>query len=579
MAGIGDYYMPPIPNVYCGQFDHNDSNVLLMSPIVAFGNVQNAYFSYDSYFEKKANGGKTESATIEISTDSGKSWTLLQRAPVCTAEHMITGFVSLAAYNNVPSIRLGFRYSDSGMHMTGWMIDNMKVFIPAGNDLKLLHANPEDPLLSYVQVNNSISLSGTVMNYGTNPVTSFTVQYQEGNGAVQTYNVSGVNIAPFDTFDFIHSVPYSVNTLGKHDLKVWVILAGDADHTNDTLSTRINGTQFFPDKTIAIEEGTGTWHKYAPRGYVYMHAIAANDHPPSLISVHGGDPMANTAHKDYLYYLNQNFITYFLFDRRGQVRWQRFFSEYERQKNYFGFADIHLQQTSTATHLTVTADIKPAVNLTGDYRIAVVVTEDGVTGTDTNYDQENAFAGGVEGVMGGFETLPNPVPAANMHYDYVSRIISPDPKGQTGCLPTNMQAGNSYNCTVQVNLNPAWKRSKLKVVALFLNGMDSTVLNSKTIKLDALNVATAANNSTLLQVYPNPTGGVAIVSFETKERKSVSMTATDITGRTVFRYAPGWMQSGEHRIPIDATTWPSGMYFLTLETDTRREVVKLSVVH
>jgi hypothetical protein len=289
--------------------------------------------------------------------------------------------------------------------------------------------------------------------------------------------------------------------------------------------------------------------------------------------------MANTPHKDYLYYLNQNFITYFLFDRRGPVRHPIFFKEYERQKNYFGFADISLQQTSTPIHLTVTASVKPAINLNGDYRIAVVVTEDDVTGTDSNYDQENAYAGGGQGVMGGFENLPNPVPASAMHYDYVSRIISPDPKGQTGCLPTTMQAGNTYSCTVQVNLNTTWKRSKLKAVALFINGMDSTILNSKTIKIDPVGVAHITGNYAPLQVYPNPANGATIVAFNTKERSLVSVTATDITGRTVYQSPAGWLQSGAHRIAVDVTTWTSGMYFITLNTYQHTEAVKLSVVH
>ena len=577
VAGVGDFRLPP--GSLCGQLDQNDSNVLLKSPIIPFSSVQNAFFSYDSYFEGKTNGGKTESATIEVSTDSGRTWTVLQRPPLCTGEHMETGYVSLAAYNNVPSIRLGFRYSDSGRKMVGWMMDNMKIFIPAANDLKLVRANPEEPLLSYMLVNSSAQISGTVMNYGTNPVTAFSVQYQEGSGPVQTYNVSGVNIAAFDTLDFVHSVPLLISTIGKHDIKVWVTLAGDANHNNDSVNTRLNGVQFMPQKKVAIEEGTGTWHMYGPRGNVYMHTIANNDFPPSLISVHAGDPMAVTAYKDYLYYLNQNFITYFLFDRRGQVRYPKFFSEYERQKYFFGFADINLRGVSTSGNVAVNADIKPAINLSGDYRIAVVLTEDDVTGTDTNYDQENVYAGGGQGPMGGFESLPNPVPAASMDYDYVARSISPDPGGKIGCLPSTMLAGNTYSCAVSIPLNAQWKKPKLKVVALLINGTDSTILNSKTVKLSALGVENTAGNASMLQVYPNPAGGSATVAFSTAERRLINITATDITGRSVYQYPAGYLGSGTHRIPVDVTRWPSGMYFITLEAGEQRETVKLSVVH
>src|SRR5690606_10342123 len=55
--------------------------------------------------------------------------------------------------------------------------------------------------------------------------------------------------------------------------------------------------------------------------------------------------------------------------------------------------------------------------LTGNYKVAVVVTEDHVTGTGSGWSQSNAYAGGSNGVMGGYELLPNPVPAATMIYD------------------------------------------------------------------------------------------------------------------------------------------------------------------
>ena len=54
----------------------------------------------------------------------------------------------------------------------------------------------------------------------------------------------------------------------------------------------------------------------------------------------------------------------------------------------------------------------------------MALTEDGVRRVMTSgYNQVNAYAGNALGPMGGFESLPNPVPAAQMVYDHVARVL------------------------------------------------------------------------------------------------------------------------------------------------------------
>jgi hypothetical protein len=463
--------------------------------------------------------------------------------------------------------------------MFGWIVDNIKVAVASPHDIALEHVYPEDRLLTYFTVPSGVSISGIVRNMGSLPITSFTVNYREGSGPVQTSTLSGVNIAPFDTLSFVHAVSYSIGTINAHNLKVWVTLAADTNHTNDTLTRVITGVQFMPEKKLAIEEGTATWNGFGPRGAVYMHALDASDNPPTRISVHAGDPMGNTVYKDYLYYLNQNFTPYFLFDRRGPVRAEEFFTVYEQQRNYFGFADINVTGQGTATHVTVDASIKPALDLTGDYRMALVLTEDDVSGTDTTYNQWNFYAGGGMGAMGGFETLPNPVPAANMQYDYVARSITPSPGGQTGCLPNSMTAGQKYSCTFQANLSSTWKRNKLTAVVLLIRAADSSILNSKTVYLNSLGVAAAEKSNGSLQVYPNPASGMTTVDFGLAERSMVTILTTDIIGRSMFTDPAGWMNEGKHTVAINTSSWPSGVYFVTMVAGEKKETVKLSVVH
>ena len=183
------------------------------------------------------------------------------------------------------------------------------------------------------------------------------------------------------------------------------------------------------------------------------------------------------------------------------------------------------------------------------------------------------------GAMGGYETLPNPVPAASMQYDYVARSITPSPGGLIGCLPASMTAGQNYGCTFQANLSPLWKRNKLTAVVLLIRGGDSSILNSKTVFLNSLGVATANAQDGSLQVYPNPASGMATVDIRLPQRALVTILATDITGRSVFTYPAGWMDEGGHKIPVNTGAWPSGVYFVTMMAGDKKATVKLSVVH
>ena len=77
----------------------------------------------------------------------------------------------------------------------------------------------------------------------------------------------------------------------------------------------------------------------------------------------------------------------------------------------------------------------------------MILTEDGVTGTSSDYAQANAYANNANGPMGGYENLPNPVPASQMVYDHVGRAIPTGYDGVAGSIPANVVSNevNVYN--------------------------------------------------------------------------------------------------------------------------------------
>lgn len=578
MAGVACPILSHEQHPRCGKEFKSETDAMLITPVISLIGQQHAGFAYDSYFLGLIKNGKQEIAQLKISTDSGANWTLLQNAPALPlGAHMQTAYADLSAYAN-KKIRLGFQYSDSGEQMNGWIIDNLKVFVPADHDIALANVLPDDTLMAYYAFPRLVTLSGVVRNMGSAPITAYTIQYKDASGVLQSDTVSGVSIAPFDTARFTHAVPYNIQSPGRYKFKVWAGLAGDTTHGNDTITTILHGAQFMPQKKLVVEEGTGIWNMMAPRGIVYMHALDASDAPPTRISIHSGDTLDQKVYADYLYFMNQNFTPYFLFDRRGPVRPEAFFTTYEVQKKYFGFADLDLTARAYAGKLWVDVTVHPAIDFNEYCRLALVLTEDGVTGSGTAFEQYNAYSDGAIGPMGGFENMPDPVPAPDMKYDYVARNISPAPEGIV-CGPPDMQAGHRYICHLETKYSPAWNFNNLKAIVLLIRERDSIILNSKGISLSAVGVANNARESLGMRVFPNPASDAATLQFSLNTGGTVDIDIADITGRILYQHPTGTIDAGRHDVPFSTQGWPSGMYFITLRTKDAQQTLKLNVLH
>ena len=111
------------------------------------------------------------------------------------------------------------------------------------DDIKVEKMLPNNILLQSVAVQPYITAgnqtySGTVKNIGTNNVTSYTVTWQANGGALQTYNVTGVNIAPGTTHNFTHNIPLNAVS-GLYNLIFNVSLVNgtvDPDTSNNSLA-------------------------------------------------------------------------------------------------------------------------------------------------------------------------------------------------------------------------------------------------------------------------------------------------------------------------------------------------------
>lgn len=560
----------------------NTASVLISDEFDLTGKT-NVYLSFDYYFVGAIynTNQKREHYYVQISTNSGNTWTTIDTL-VGNPAGWQTSYISLAAYQNNDSIRLAFRYEDEGTKLIGAGLDNIKVFTPPSIDASLISVTPEDgSLREYGIANASITLGGTVFNMGSTVVNAYNIHYTIGSGSVMTQNITGVTVSPFekDTFSFAATVPAG---LGSSDVKMWVELTGDANPLNDSGDTKVVSIPFTPKKKILAEEGTGTWCGWCPRGHVYMDSVyKVHKNDFSLVAVHNNDPMEVSAYDSKIGSLIGGYPS-MVVDRWQEADPSDLFSVHAEHKDLFAFADITLANIPTnGFDYSVKATVKPAIDLSGDYRLALIITENNVKGTGSAWAQRNYYSGSVtlNGYGFNWRQEADPVPADKMHYDHVARAIYPNPNGASGSLPATMNANSTYDYTFNVAMEPWWHRydDQMHGVVILIRASDGRVLNSQniTVPLGVSDVTAGVEN---FNVFPNPANSTANVKFNLTESAKVVVTVVDAIGRSVLPAQVEDMSKGNQSLTLDVSKLPAGVYNVTIETNTGNITKRLSVV-
>ena len=76
----------------------------------------------------------------------------------------------------------------------------------------------------------------------------------------------------------------------------------------------------------------------------------------------------------------------------------------------------------------------------------------------------------------------------------------------------------------------------------------------------------SAGAASELAAFPNPTAGRATVAFSVEAAGAVRLSVHDALGREVAVLAEGAVEAGAHRVELDASAWPAGVYLVRLAT-------------
>ncbi len=428
-------------------------------------------------------------------------------------------------------------------------------------------------------------ITGFIANDGVNTITSVDIDYSIGGANYSqnlTLNLEPDQATPFtlDNMVTLENTPVDVvaTVAGVNGV------AGDDNACNDKGSLRFSGFTPHPDRKTFAEEATGAWCPWCPRGDVFMN-LMDNRYPDHFVGVavhnetQGPDGMALESWDTGV----RNF--------NGFDGWPSVILERDVVIDPSAIENniaVYLQEAPDATilhqatwdeatrELDVTVYTTFAVQAVGDYRLVVGITEDGVTGTGNGFAQANAYAGGDFGTMGGFESLPDPVPAEDMVYNHVARELLSPFGGVANAYSTSVivQPGtyeHNFTYTVPADYNV----DNMHIVSAVLqsggvvDNAQSTTVN-QTVDTEDI----ALENK--VSISPNPAADVANIRIELDESVQLQIVVTDALGRVIQNRNYGQM-NGDLVYPLITSDLTNGIYYIRVNANDSFAVKKLIV--
>ncbi len=317
---------------------------------------------------------------------------------------------------------------------------------------------------------------------------------QKGEAGSATFNV--VNLGG----NGVQSVELeALPEIGHYDLTVKVTkVNGQLNEQADAVSTgSIEVISFLPVHRAVLEEYTGTWCQYCPRGFVGLEEMnRLYPHDFIGISYHNGDPMEITEN----FPSNVEGFPDAWIDRVRET--DAFAGDLDYYNYQFGIDQVWLERcevfapanidvsatyNTEKTAVTATSTVAFPYNVSNNkYLVTYVLTADELSGTSSDWAQVNAYAGaeGWPASMDIFTKAGSPV--EDLKFNDVA-IMAPDMFGMEGSLPETIPAEAPQTHTYTFNLAKAVSTSnqnlvqdinKLNVVALLIDTETGAIVNA-----------------------------------------------------------------------------------------------------
>lgn len=445
---------------------------------------------------------------------------------------------------NIPAGTNGVRYlrvvatSDYGNNM---YFDNVSVNQIVTNDAELNTINTPNTVLSGAK-----TISGMFTNAGSNNLTSATVNWQINGGTINSQNLTGLSLAPNQTYNYSHSTTWNA-TPGSYSLKVWISNPNgvtDASPANNEITKTINVASNTTTKRPMYEKFTSsTCGPCAGFNSNYFNPFyTTNGSNLTLINYQvnwpgSGDPYYTAEVGTRRgYYAVSAAPTLFVDAREGTnssiTGLQSDFNTATAAPAYFG-----ITATKNLVGNTMTVNVTSLPYLDGDFRLYVAVVEKTTTGNIASNGEtsfKNVFMKMMPDASGTVLTCTHDVP--------VTTTLVKDLTGN------NIEQYTDLDVVVFIQ-NYATKEIMQSAYATQMLGTNDFSVSK-------------------IKVYPNPSNGFVTID----STLPVNVAVTDLMGKVVYS-----AKEVTNQASLNLSSLQKGVYLVTMtgEEGTQTEKIVL----
>ncbi len=371
----------------------------------------------------------------------------------------------------------------------------------AGSAIKSNAAAVADAEHQYVKTGESITVPLTVTNHGAKGIQSIDVTYSLAGQSGTKHFDTNVDAFFGKSANISLDVP-AIAEKGSYELVVKVDKVNAVANEDAASSTTIpiSALNSVPRKRTLLEEYTGFWCGWCPRGYVGLEKLAElypDDYV--LVSYHNGDEleiMNSTLFPSPVKGFPTSWMDrtteldayYGLGDKDFGIA-----DDLAERNKLFGQADINITPTLSADQSTVNinAEVIFPYDLANDnYAVEYILTSDGLT--DATWGQSNYYANGSQGYPQYMDVFANGESTVyGLVYNDIAVLTSEmlgGSKNSVTAATADVPVKLSYAFPLAYAFNTSYASviqdvTKLKVVALLIDAATGKVLNANVAKI------------------------------------------------------------------------------------------------
>ena len=543
------------------------SNEYLITDVIDLSGYSVMHATFKSFYYGATYQGATEVAEFLYSTNGGATWTSI--GTLDPAGDWETQWIDVTAACGNANVQFAFNYQDGGGWLYGLGIDDFALFAPYNFDVAMESLNMPTTL----GLNNApFTFEGTLRNYGGATITSATINYSVNGGTPVTESLSGLSIAPYDTYTWTHTTAWNPSTTGTYSVDFYALPINgtfDQNTSNDNLNVSIEVLTATADRVVLAEEFTsstcGPCASFNPGYKQLLDANSANTETGRVTSVKyqmnwpspGNDPAYNQEAADRRVAYGISGVPDVVYSGSNIPTSQ---ANIDIVKDVPSLANLSAEWSATGNYIQCDATVNALADLGSNVVLHMAMIEKQIN----------------HSIQTNGETV---------FYHVFRKFMD----GSNGHSMSNMTAGNSFthyaNSTISVNAAPAqgsfdfWiGTSNMDVIVWLQNTTTGEVLQSAYGKYTTSGINEMDDVARFIAVYPNPSNEVAGIELDLIDRSDVTLNLVNSLGQTVYTSAKS-LDAGIQKIEVSTASLSAGLYFINVNVDGISKTLRLNVAH